>query len=62
QFEDFLDTKVLEMVCASGIVTIRQLQELIEPFEALLIDDITFTLLSSILDRFNENKLVMKIN
>ncbi|MCG3219093.1 MAG: hypothetical protein KAR35_08815 [Candidatus Heimdallarchaeota archaeon] len=62
KLEDFLDLKVLELVCASAIVTIRQLQELIEPFEALLIDDVTFTLLASILDRFYEGKLVEKVN
>jgi hypothetical protein len=61
EVEDFLDLKVLEMVCASEIVTIRQLQELIEPFSALLLDDVTFKLLSSILDRFHMDKLVIKI-
>ena len=60
--EDYLDLKVMEMVCASGIVTIRQLQELIEPFEQLLIDDVSFTLLASILDRFVNQELVVKIN
>jgi hypothetical protein len=60
--EDYLDVKVMEMVCASGIVTIRQLQELIEPFEQLLIDDVTFSLLVSILDQFTSEKLVIKIN
>ena len=59
--DNFLDLKVMEMVCASGIVTIRQLQELIEPFEQLLIDDVTFSLLASILDRFDSEKLLIKI-
>ena len=62
KLEDFLDLKVMEMVCASGIVTIRQIQELIEPFDQLLIDDISFSLLASILDRFDGQKLVSKVN
>ncbi len=59
---DFIDLKVMELVCASGIVTIRQLQELFDPFEQLMAEDITFKLLASVLDRFSKEKLIEKVN